>query len=65
MPQDIQDEIESAAQEPAEVTSDGVKVVARPLPELIEADKYLSGRTATATPHRGLGFTKLVPPGTV
>jgi hypothetical protein len=33
---------------------------------MIEADKYLAGRNATAAgnAHRGLRFNKLIPPGT-
>lgn len=31
--------------------------------ELIEAERYLAGKTASAKPHFGLRMTKCIPPG--
>jgi hypothetical protein len=54
------------AQGPASVRTDAGEVTAQSIPDMIEADKYLAGRNATAAgnAHRGLRFNKLIPPGT-
>jgi len=39
-------------------------VEAQDLASMIEADKYLSAKTAATTKNRGLRFNKLLPPGT-
>jgi len=62
---DLSETIETAAATPAEVTTDEGNVKERPLDELIQADQYLQGKSAATKKHRGLRFTKLVPPGTV
>lgn len=59
------DAIEELATAAQVTESDGVKVQERPLPEVIEAQKYLDGKTAARKKHRGLRFTKLIPPGSV
>jgi hypothetical protein len=62
---DLSDRIDEVAAGPAEVDADGVKVVAQPLPDLIQADKYRRGADAASGKARGLRFTKLTPPGAV
>lgn len=61
---DLSNDIETAATDPASASADGESVQARPLSELIEADKYLKANTGASKAHRGLRITKLVPPGT-
>ncbi|WP_020473374.1 hypothetical protein [Zavarzinella formosa] len=71
---DLSDEIADAAANPASAEADGVKAQAQPIPDLIEADRYLAGKTALngANPKGGQrsGFNALrrgvfVPRGTV
>lgn len=62
---DLSEQIEEAANGPARAAADGVDVTARPIRDLIEADKYLTAKRAAATNKTGgLRFAKLVPPGT-
>jgi len=63
MADDLSDQIRDAAEGPQQVTIDGQTVQERPLAELIEADRYLAGKTASDKGHRGLRFSKIVPPG--
>jgi hypothetical protein len=69
MPDDIASKIEESAQGPQRVRTDAGEVQAHPLPDLIEADKYVASRDAvSASPnrtHRGLRFNTLKPPGSV
>ena len=60
---DLDDTIETIAEGPAEVSGDAGTVKQQPLPDVIAADEYLSGKTAAANRRRGLRFTKLIPPG--
>ncbi len=64
MPDEIKDAIREAAQQPAEVSVDGLTVKQQPLPDQIEADRYLASKDAAK---KGLGvrMTKVVPPGAV
>jgi len=64
MPEEIDEAIRKAAQQPAEVSLDGQTVKQQPLPDQIEADRYLASKEAA---RRGLGvkMTKVVPPGAV
>lgn len=62
-PTDLTETISTAAAKPAKAASDGQSVDARPLAELIEADRYLAEKAARSSPKRGLRFNKLVPPG--
>ena len=52
--------ITDVAQSAASVTTDGTSVSERSLSELIEADKYLSGKRAASNPTAGLRLTQLV-----
>lgn len=62
---DLSETIEELAALPEESVVDGQKVKERPLADVIAADEYLAAREAAATPTRGIGFTKLNPPGSV
>jgi hypothetical protein len=42
---------------------DGQMTVAKPISELIAADKYMASRAALAKGRRGFKLAKLVPPG--
>lgn len=64
MADEIKDAILENAQGPAEASGDSGSVKMHSLKDQIEADKYLAGKNAARLPHRGLRFTKLVPPGT-
>lgn len=61
---DLSEDIEDAATKPASASADGESVQARPLSELIEADKHLAAKAASSKKHGGMRITKLVPPGT-
>jgi hypothetical protein len=66
MPDDIAAKIESTPDGPRRVRTDAGEVESQPLPDLIEADKYLASRDAvSASAHRGLRFNTLKPPGSV
>ena len=67
MSDEVSDAIKQAAQNPQRVRTDAGEVEAHSLAEMIEADKYLASRAATAASntHRGLRFNVLKPPGTV
>jgi hypothetical protein len=63
---DLSAEILQAGQDGiAEAENDGGRTRARPISELIEADRYLASKDAAELPQRGMRITKLVPPGTV
>ena len=64
MAEEIEDAIREAAQQPAEVSVDGQTVKQQPLPDQIEADRYLASKEAAK---KGLGvrMKKVVPPGAV
>ena len=51
MPDDIAAKIEEAAEGPQRVRTDAGEVQSHPLPDLIEADKYLASRDAGALSH--------------
>lgn len=71
---DLTPDIEQQAAEPAAATSDGQSATARPIGDLIEADRYLkgnaalSGTNANGGPVSGWKRTRparAVPPGAV
>lgn len=71
---DLSDQIEQAATEPASATSDGQSASSHPLPDLVEADQYLAGKTAvtgdnaSGGPRSGWGMlrpARVIPPGAV
>lgn len=61
MADDLTDTISSAAQAPKTITVDGATVQEHELPALIEADRYLTAKTAVKKKTRGLRFNKLTP----
>ena len=63
MPDDLSDLIETAVEAPQSVTVAGGNVASRPIPELIEADKYLAAKRARTKNHCGLIFRTLEPGG--
>ena len=63
MPDELDDTIAENAKGPAKVAGDAGSVEQHPLPDQIEADRYLASKAAAKKPKRGLRFSKLVPPG--
>ncbi len=63
MADEIRDAILSNAQGPQSASGDAGSVQQHGLADQIEADRYLSERTAVANTRRGLRFSRLVPPG--
>lgn len=59
----LDETIRQNAQGPAKVAGDAGTVEQHPLPDQIEADRYLAGKEAAGKAKRGLRFNKLVPPG--
>jgi hypothetical protein len=63
---EIADDLDTAAAAPRSATVDGNQVTAHPLPDLVEADRYLRSRGAGS---RGIGafirgmMAKIRPPG--
>jgi len=69
MSDELRDKISETAQGPRRVRTDAGEVEAQSLADMIEADKYLSGKNAATSSanntRRGLRFNKLIPPGTI
>ena len=65
MATDLGPTIGTGAQSPKEVTVDGVTVMAQPLPDVIQSDRYLAAKSSGKTRNRGMRFTKLIPAGPV
>jgi hypothetical protein len=63
MPNHLDDKIRENAEGPAKASGDAGSVEQHPLPDQIEADRYLASKEAAKQPRRGLRFNKLVPPG--
>lgn len=63
MADELDDTIEKNAKGPAKASGDTGSVEQHPLPDQIEADKYLASKEAAKSKKRGLRFSKLVPPG--
>lgn len=63
MADELDDTIRQSAQGPAKATGDAGSVEQHPLPDQIEADRYLASKDAAESKKRGLRFNKLVPPG--
>lgn len=64
MPDEVQDDIEDAAQKPRRMRGDEGEIEEHSLPDQIEADRYLSAREAVKKQHRGLRFSVIQHPGT-
>lgn len=65
MAEDLQQTIRENAAGPKRAQGDSGSVEQHPLPEQIEADRYLASKEAVKKGRRGLRFSKLVPPGSV
>jgi hypothetical protein len=63
MSDEVSDAIEAAAKSPQRVRTDAGEVEAHPLPDQIEAAKYLAAKEAASTKSRGLRFNQIVPGG--
>ncbi len=63
MADELDDTIEENAKGPAKASGDAGSVEQHPLPDQIEADRYLASKGAAQQPRRGLRFNKFVPPG--
>ena len=59
------EKIDKDVQSPRRVRGDEGEVEQHPLPDQIEADRYLAQSTASKNPLRGIRLTKLIPPGAV
>lgn len=56
--------IRENAQGPAEAHGDSGGMKQHPIPDQIEADRYLASKQAVKSKSRGVRFTKIAPPGT-
>ncbi len=63
MADELDDTIRQNAQGPAKAASDAGSVEQHPLPDQIEADRYLASKKAAQDKKRGLKLNKIVPPG--
>jgi len=63
-PPDLSGNIQTGAINPAAAAADGVSANQHPLPNVIEADRYLAAKQATQAPPFGVVFAKFVSPGT-
>jgi hypothetical protein len=68
MPEETVETIEEAITSVAtgmvkRIEENGREVEMLPLKEIIEADRYISAKTAASKPHFGLRLTRCVPPG--
>jgi hypothetical protein len=64
MADDLEDIIRENALGPAKATGDAISMEQHPLPDQIAADRYLESKKAVRRKGLGIGFKKLVPPGT-
>lgn len=65
MSDEVSDALKSAAQQPKRVRTDAGEVEAHDLEQQIAADKYLAAKKASGNAHRGLRFSRIIPPGTI
>jgi endonuclease YncB( thermonuclease family) len=63
MADDLEAKIRQNAEGPAKASGDAGSVEQHPLPDQIEADRYLCAKEAAKAKKRGLRFNKFVPPG--
>lgn len=59
----ISDAIQENATGPAKATGDQGSFEQHSLQDQIAADRYLAAKAAASKAHRGLRFTRIVPPG--
>lgn len=60
---DLTPNIASSAQGPKRASADGVDVEQMPVPEQIQADRYVKAQQAATNPGFGLRIQKIIPPG--
>ena len=68
MAEEIEDTIETLAKEGFASTSfsqGSTSQSAKPIPEVIEGDRYLKGERAKARNHRGFKILQIQPPGAI
>lgn len=65
MATDLSETIAAEAAAPVSSTADGQSATARPLADLITADRYLAAKAAMASRRKGVQFGKLIPPGPI
>jgi hypothetical protein len=67
MSDELRQKIEETAGGPKRVRTDAGEVESQDVAAMIEADKYLAAKAASAgtNKRRGLRFNKLLPPGTI
>ena len=65
MAEDLKDAIKQNAEGPESAEVDGVRMKQHPLPDVIDADKYVKSTEALSKKNFGLTRAKIVPPGTV
>ena len=63
MPDELESQIDENAKAPRTVQADGVSTTEHPLPDQVEADRFLASKDAVKTPWRGLRVNKISPPG--
>lgn len=64
MSDELRDKIAEVAAGPKRVRTDAGEVESQDLAAMVEADKYLTAKTAAQSKFRGLRLNKLLPPGT-
>ena len=63
MPEDLEQAISDNAAQPKRARGDSGEVEQHSLKDQIEVDRYLASKKAMRKKRKGLGLTKLVPPG--
>jgi hypothetical protein len=64
VPENLEDQIRENASGPKRAKGDDGEIEQHSLSDQIEADRYLNSKKAAKKKLKGLGRTKLVPPGT-
>jgi hypothetical protein len=59
----ITDAIRANASGPANATGDQGSFEQHAIQDQIAADRYRASKAASAKPHRGMRFTRIIPPG--
>ena len=60
---DLSEQIKETAESPARMGVDGRSADQQPIPDLIEADRYLKSKKAVQKGNRGLRMSKISFPG--
>ncbi len=60
---DITNAIRENASGPAKASGDQGSFEQHSIPDQIAADRYLASKRAASKPHRGMRFTRIIPPG--